>query len=74
MQHDPNQPVILTSVSSEMEAAMIVASLNEMGVDAQVEGALTSAMRAEVPGEVHVLVRSSDLPRARGVLADRGDA
>lgn len=68
MRYDPNQPVILESVSTELEAAMIVNSLKEMGVDAQVEGALTSALRAEVPGDVRVLVRQADLDQARRVL------
>jgi hypothetical protein len=56
---------------TEVEAAVVVAALREAGIDAQMEGALTSALRAEAPGEVRILVRNCDLPRARQIIADR---
>jgi type III secretory pathway lipoprotein EscJ len=58
---------------TETEAAVILAALREAGIDAQTEGGLTSALRAEAPGEVRVLVRASDLPRAQKIIA-RDDA
>ena len=68
MPDDANRPVVLTSVPSETQAAMIVAALDRENIPAQVQGALTSAFRAEVPGEVQVLVRQADLDRAHEIL------
>ena len=68
MPDDPNRPVVLTSVPSEAQAVMIVAALDEQDIPAQVQGALTSAFRAEVPGEVQVLIRQADLDRARAII------
>jgi len=65
---DPSEPVVLTTVPSEAEAAMIVAKLDAHGIDAQIAGALTSAFRAEVPGRVSVMVRSSDLEAAQQAM------
>jgi hypothetical protein len=74
IQHDT--PKVLEYAATEMEAAFLVATLREAGIDAQAEGVLTSALRAEAPGEVGILVRESDLERARQVLTewrDKGD-
>jgi len=60
---------VLVSVATEPEAALIVGALKEQGIEAAAEGGLTSALRAEAPGEVHVVVRQGDLDRARGALA-----
>ena len=68
MPDDPNRPVVLTSVPSEAQAVIIVAALDERGIQARTQGALTSAFRAEVPGEVQVLVRQADLDRARAII------
>jgi hypothetical protein len=65
--HDDN-PVTLTAVRTEQEAAIIVASLADNGIKARAVGDLTAGFRAEAPGSVQVLVRSSDLPQARVVL------
>ena len=67
---DPERVEILTSVPSEAEAVLIIAALRDAGIKALDEGALTSGMRAEVPGEVDVLVRGEDLERAQSVLAE----
>jgi hypothetical protein len=68
MAEDPNRPVVLTTVPTEVQAALIVAALCEQGIEAQTIGELTSAFRAEVPGGVSILVRQADLNRARVVL------
>ena len=68
MANDPNQPVVLTSVPNEGLANMIKAALEERGIAAYVQGGLTAGFRAEVPGEVQVLVRRSDVEAARGIL------
>ena len=59
---------VVHRVATEAEGAMIVAALDNAGIDAQMEGALTSALRAEAPGEVGILVRASDASAARRVI------
>ena len=68
MPDDPNQPTLLTAVSSEPQAVMIVASLEDEEIPAWIMGALTSGFRAATPGQVQVLVRQSDVERAREIL------
>ncbi len=67
---DANDPVVLTRVPTEAEAAMIAAMLEGQGIDTQTSGELTSGFRAEAPGSVSVLVRQADLDRAREVLQE----
>ncbi len=67
---DPNKPIVLTTRPSEPEAALIVAALAQQGIDAQATGGLTSALRAEAPGVVRILVRHCDLERAQSVLTE----
>ena len=68
MPDDPNRPVVLTSVPSEAQAVMIVAALDERGIEARIQGELTSGFRAEAPGQVQVIVRQADLDRARAII------
>ncbi|MCH7885222.1 MAG: DUF2007 domain-containing protein [Planctomycetes bacterium] len=68
MPDDPNQPTLLTAVPSEPQAVMIVASLEDEEIPAWIMGALTSGFRAATPGQVQVLVRQSDVERAREIL------
>lgn len=68
MSDDPNEPVVLTTVTGEGQAAILVAALGEHGVEAQAVGALTSEFRAEIRGGVQILVRRGDLAAARAVL------
>lgn len=70
MTDDPNRPAVLTSVPNEAQAHLIAAALQRHGVQAQIEGALTSGFRAEVPGQVQVVVRQADVERARDILED----
>jgi hypothetical protein len=60
-----------------MDAGIIVAALEENGIQATPSGASTAGFRAEAPGSVQVLVAEEDLPRARRVLEevrrDQGD-
>lgn len=60
---------VVTSVTSESEAAMIVTALAEQGIESIASGGYTAGFRAEAPGEVQVIVRQRDLQRAREVLA-----
>lgn len=68
MSDDPNRVVVLTAVQTEAQGAMIVATLEAQGVQAQTTGALTSGFRAEAPGGVQVIVRYADLEQAQSVL------
>jgi hypothetical protein len=70
MQDSDNRPETLLRVSTDMEAAMIVSTLAGEEIDATSAGDFTAGFRAEAPGMVSVLVRHSDLERARGVLAE----
>ena len=72
MADDPSQPVRLTRVPSETQAALLVAALQERGISAHTEGALTSGFRAEAPGGVDIFVRKADLQKAEAALREIG--
>ncbi len=65
---DSNEPVVLTAATTEAEAAMIVARLEQEGIDAKSAGQLTTGFPPQVSGLVEVLVRRADLVRAQQVL------
>ena len=68
---DPStDPVTLTTAANESEAAMIVAALDEAGIEAHAVGGLTSGLRAEAPGEVQILVHQNDLERGKTLLRE----
>lgn len=62
--------VVLVSVPTEVEAVLLVQTLEANGITAQVTGALTSGFRAEAPGQVQVLVHQENLSKARDVLRE----
>lgn len=62
--------VKLASYLKEYEAALIVSVLEENGIKAQSIGSLLGDFRAELPGYAEVLVFSSDLDRAKEILAE----
>ncbi len=68
MHEHENTPETLVSVPNDLEAAMIVSALAARDIDATTSGGYTAGFRAEAPGEVQVLVRHRDLPRAKMVL------
>lgn len=68
MPDDPNQPTLLTAVPTEPQALMIVAALEDENIPAWIMGALTSGFRAAAAGQVQVMVRQSDVERAREIL------
>jgi len=61
-------PVVLALMPSEPQAAILVAALEGEGIHAEMSGALTSGFRADVPGDVKVLVMPEDLQRAQAIL------
>lgn len=74
MADDPHRPIVLTTVETEGEAAVIVAALGERGIQARSIGGLTSGFRAEAPGGVRVLVRQIDFEQAQAALQEVADA
>jgi hypothetical protein len=67
---DPNNPEVLTSVCTDVEAAAIVSALAALGVEASTTGGYTAGFRAEAPGRVNVIVKYADLGRAKNALAE----
>jgi hypothetical protein len=63
--------VVVARIPSEPEGALIVAHLKNAGIRAELVGALTSAFRAEAPGEVKVIVLEKDAERAFKLLRQR---
>jgi hypothetical protein len=70
MPSDPNNPEILTSVLTEVEAAAIVGALAALSIRASTTGGYTAGFRAEAPGRVNVIVRYKDLDRAKQALTE----
>ena len=70
MQADPNNPEVLTSVRTDVEAAAIVGALAVRGIEASTTGGYTAVFRAEAPGYVNVIVKYGDLDRAKHALAE----
>ena len=66
--HLVNRALAQSDAASEAEAAIIVAALQDCGIDAMLTGVHTSCFRAEAPGDVSVVVRQADLQRARQTL------
>lgn len=60
--------VTLTELSTDLEAAMIIAALEREGVEAFMKGEYTAGFRAEAPSWPKVEVRESDYARARSIL------
>jgi Putative prokaryotic signal transducing protein len=66
---DHSDPVVpLTEAADEMEAGIIIAALEDEGIQATMTGTATAEFRAGVPGEVQILVRHADLARAQQIL------
>jgi hypothetical protein len=70
IQGDLNNPTTLARYCSEVEAAAILAALSESGIQGTTTGSFTTGLQTKVRGDVTVVVRKSDLPRAQEVLAE----
>ena len=70
MPADPNNPEVLTSVRTDVEAAAIVSALAARGIEASTTGGYTAGFRAEAPGLVNVIVKYVDLHGAKIALAE----
>jgi len=60
--------VVVTTLSSEWEAGLIVNRLQELGIAASATGGATAEFRSEAPGAVRVLVDSHDQDEASEVV------
>ena len=60
--------VTLTELSTDLEAAMVIAALEREGIEAFMKGEYTAGFRAEAPSWPKVEVRQSDYERARAIL------
>lgn len=58
----------LVQLQTEWQAQLIADALRDKGIDAAIEGSLTSQFRAEAPGYVRILVPVNQLERAREML------
>jgi hypothetical protein len=70
MSTDPENPELLESFSSDLEAAAVVTALRARGIEASTTGGFTAGFRAEAPGNVNVIVRHEDLDKARQALVE----
>lgn len=66
---------VVAQAANEMEASLMVQFLEAHGITARAVGGFTSGFKAEAPGGVSVLVKSSDLEQAALALVEvgRGD-
>ena len=57
MADEPDDLDLLTTVSTEVEAAVITNALQQLGIEAVEAGGYTSGFKAEAPGAVKVFVK-----------------
>ena len=67
---DPNNAVTLIRFKSEIESVALLAALAEMDIHGTMTGSFTTGFRTEAPGDVAVIVRQRDLPKALEVLTE----
>lgn len=70
---DNEAPIVLADLPGEIEAQLIIAALEEEGIEAFKAGGAVSDFKVGVPGHVQVLVRPEDLDRARDAFAHLRD-
>lgn len=58
----------LTTVGTEQEAALIVAALEEEGIQADYAGDTTASFRIGIPGSIQINIKSGDFSKAQDVL------
>ncbi len=66
--HTDHELVHLTSTPTEIEASIIIAALEDNGIEATMTGNFTAGVLAEVMGWVEVLVPEAELTRAQEVM------
>ena len=68
MADEPDDLHLLTTVATEVEAAVITNALQQLGIEAVATGGYTSGFKAEAPGAVKVFVKRVDAELARRAL------
>lgn len=64
------EPEVLLSVPTEAEAGIVVAALDEQGIQAEAVGGYTAAFAVGIPGMVQVIVHRDDVARAQQILEE----
>ena len=67
MSSDPQRPVEVARLRTEVDAALLIARLEQVGIMAVSGGAGTSTGWPEAMGDVRVLVRQCDLEQSRAI-------
>jgi hypothetical protein len=69
MTPDNESLITVATVSTELEAALLVDLLIEQGITATQSGGLTAQFRAEAPGAIEVMVLQDQLADAQAIIA-----
>jgi hypothetical protein len=70
MADNPEEPIVLVTVASEVEAVLIVNALGDYGVRARAVGGYTSGFKVGAPSEASVLVERDQLQKAKQALGE----
>lgn len=65
---ESSEPTTLAVFPDELHAQLLMAALQDQGIDAMVSGGVTGGYRAEAPGMVRVLVHSGDIQAAKKIF------
>jgi len=68
MDNDPNSPQVLANLRTDAEAQLVVNHLESIGIKALISGSGPSTGWPEVPCDTQVVVRRSELERAKEAL------
>lgn len=72
MNPDPNSPAVLANLLNDAEAAMLIAHLEALGIEARTAGAGGSTGWPESVRYTQVVVRQADLARAQEAAREFG--
>ena len=64
------EPVVLTTVPSEIEAVLIVEALRAYGINGRAVGGYASGFKVGAPGEVAIVVERDQLDEAKKAIAE----
>ena len=70
MADNPEEPIVLVAVASEVEAVLVVNALGDYGVRARAVGGYTSGFKVGAPSEASVLVERDQLEKAKQALGE----
>ena len=67
---DPTSPTIVATRPDALQAAPLISTLQENGINAVATGSHTSGFQVEIAAEVKVVVPKRDAAKAREILGD----